>query len=350
MGCSSPASSPTCRCRSGESRPRPPGSSWPSGPRAILVPGGCGWSASSRPATRPAARPDRHHAPVDARGRRGRGTGLPRGCLDGAQVDGRLFGGPVRRHRQLPADAPGPSPPTNASGPNGGAAGLASWRPTVAGGASRGSRRVHLHPSPGGLWLIGPDGAAAPLRAMRGSGYLRELLRRPGQPVAALDLVAAGTGVAVQSGLGDVLDRQAPHTTWTGSLTDEPAGTKPAEGHPPSRCRASTGPAAALVRARRLRRALLRRVFVGEVPVVSAAPQADRLLEKRSRTLPQTYFGNEPADNCAVRLGGRMGRRTRNTVFPGRESMVMRPPWRSTTVRRAMSRPRPVPLPASLVV
>ena len=56
------------------------------------------------------------------------------------------------------------------------------------------------------------------------------------------------------------------------------------------------------------------------------------------------------ADSSAVRAGGRMGRRTRSTVFPGWESMVMRPPWRSTTVRRAMSRPRPVPLPASLVV
>ena len=35
---------------------------------------------------------------------------------------------------------------------------LASWRPPVAGDVSRGSRRVHLHPSPGGLWLIGPEG------------------------------------------------------------------------------------------------------------------------------------------------------------------------------------------------
>ena len=86
---------------------------------------------------------------------------------------------------------------------------LASWPPPTAAGASPGPRRVHLHPSPGGLWLIGPEGAAAPLRALRGFGYLRELLRRPGQPVAALDLVGAGTGVAVQPGLGDILDKQA---------------------------------------------------------------------------------------------------------------------------------------------
>jgi len=52
-------------------------------------------------------------------------------------------------------------------------------------------------------------GGCGALRALRGFGYLRELLRRPGQPVAALDLAGAGTGVAVQSGLGDVLDKQA---------------------------------------------------------------------------------------------------------------------------------------------
>jgi hypothetical protein len=85
---------------------------------------------------------------------------------------------------------------------------LASWRPQWP-ATCPAVRRVHLHPSPGGLWLIGPDGAVAPLRALRGFGYLRELLRRPGQPVAALDLVGAGTGVAVQSGLGDILDKQA---------------------------------------------------------------------------------------------------------------------------------------------
>jgi hypothetical protein len=86
---------------------------------------------------------------------------------------------------------------------------LAPWRPPVPGDVGRGSRRVHLHPVPGGLWLVGPEGAAAPLRALRGFGYLRELLRRPAQPVSALDLVGAGTGVAVESGLGDLIDQQA---------------------------------------------------------------------------------------------------------------------------------------------
>ena len=85
---------------------------------------------------------------------------------------------------------------------------LATSRPPVQ-DAPRGSPPVHLHPVPGGLWLIGPEGAAVPLRPLRGFGYLRELLRRPGQQVAALDLVGAGTGVAVESGLGDLLDTQA---------------------------------------------------------------------------------------------------------------------------------------------
>ncbi|MDX6258292.1 MAG: hypothetical protein QOJ11_4626 [Frankiales bacterium] len=84
---------------------------------------------------------------------------------------------------------------------------LASSRPPDDVSGER--RRVHLHPAPGDLWLVGPDQAAVPLRALRGFGYLRELVRRPGQPVGALDLVGAGTGVAVQPGLGEVLDRRA---------------------------------------------------------------------------------------------------------------------------------------------
>lgn len=64
-----------------------------------------------------------------------------------------------------------------------------AWGPPAADDGSGGSLRVYLHPVPGGLWLIGPEGAAVPLRALRGYGYLRELLRRAGQPVAALDLV-----------------------------------------------------------------------------------------------------------------------------------------------------------------
>jgi hypothetical protein len=86
---------------------------------------------------------------------------------------------------------------------------LAAWQPTLAESAAPRPRQAHLHPVPGGLWLAGSAEAAAPLPALRGLGYLRELLRRPHQPVAALDLVAAGTGTVAQPGLGPALDRRA---------------------------------------------------------------------------------------------------------------------------------------------
>lgn len=71
------------------------------------------------------------------------------------------------------------------------------------------SRRVRLHPTADGLWLVGPEDAAVPMRALRGHTYIGELLRRPGRAISALDLVTGGSGVVVQAGLGDVLDRQA---------------------------------------------------------------------------------------------------------------------------------------------
>jgi tetratricopeptide (TPR) repeat protein len=85
---------------------------------------------------------------------------------------------------------------------------LAAWgRPATVAVAGR-QQRVHLHPIPGGLWLIGPEGATTPVAGLRGFGYLRQLVRRPGRPLAALDLAGAGTAVA-ESGLGDVIDRRA---------------------------------------------------------------------------------------------------------------------------------------------
>jgi hypothetical protein len=87
---------------------------------------------------------------------------------------------------------------------------LASWKPPAAQAKLLDERqRIRLHPAPGGLWLVGPEDSATQLTALRGFGYVRELLRRPGQPVAALDLVGAGTGVADESSLGEVLDQQA---------------------------------------------------------------------------------------------------------------------------------------------
>ncbi len=58
-------------------------------------------------------------------------------------------------------------------------------------------------------WLVGTAGATTPLRSLRGFSHIRQLVRSPGQPVSALDLVGAGTGVVAESGLGDLLDRQA---------------------------------------------------------------------------------------------------------------------------------------------
>ena len=72
-----------------------------------------------------------------------------------------------------------------------------------------GSVQCHLHPMTDGLWLVGPEGAAAPLRALRGFGYIRELLGRPGQSINVLNLVGGGTGTVVESGVGEVIDLQA---------------------------------------------------------------------------------------------------------------------------------------------
>jgi len=83
---------------------------------------------------------------------------------------------------------------------------LESWQAPVA----PTEHRVHLHPAPGGLWLVGTEPDAVSMSPLRGFAYLRELLRRPGQPIAALELVRAVEGVVVvESGLGEVLDQEA---------------------------------------------------------------------------------------------------------------------------------------------
>jgi hypothetical protein len=48
-----------------------------------------------------------------------------------------------------------------------------------------------------------------PVKALKGYSYLRELLRRPGMPVAAIDLITAGAGTVEQPGLGALLDPSA---------------------------------------------------------------------------------------------------------------------------------------------
>lgn len=66
---------------------------------------------------------------------------------------------------------------------------------------------THLHPSDGGLWLIGSE--PTPVAGLRGFGYLRELIRTPGSGIRALDLVGALGPVVEETGLGEVADRQA---------------------------------------------------------------------------------------------------------------------------------------------
>jgi hypothetical protein len=86
---------------------------------------------------------------------------------------------------------------------------LAAWTPPATGTPSRTEPRTRMHPTADGLWLVGPEDHAVPVRALRGFSYLRELLRRPGQDVSALDLVTSGQGTVVQSSLDATVDRQA---------------------------------------------------------------------------------------------------------------------------------------------
>jgi hypothetical protein len=73
--------------------------------------------------------------------------------------------------------------------------------------ASTSSGRRFLSPSTGGLWLIGTS--ATPVAGLRGFGYLRTLVRAPGQQVLALDLAGSGGPVVEETGLGEVADRRA---------------------------------------------------------------------------------------------------------------------------------------------
>jgi len=75
-------------------------------------------------------------------------------------------------------------------------------------GPSPGRSPVRLHPTDGGLWMVG-EGAGRPVRSLRGMTYLHRLLARPGEPVAALDLVTGGTPTVLQPAPGEALDRRA---------------------------------------------------------------------------------------------------------------------------------------------
>jgi hypothetical protein len=82
---------------------------------------------------------------------------------------------------------------------------LSSWQLPVV--AAPGALR--LSPTGDGFWLVGTAEQCVPVKALKGYSYLRELLRRPGTPVAAIDLVTGGAGTVEQPGLGSVLDASA---------------------------------------------------------------------------------------------------------------------------------------------
>ena len=71
------------------------------------------------------------------------------------------------------------------------------------------STTLRLSPTGDGFWLVGTADLSVPVKALKGYSYLRELLRRPGIPVAAIDLVTGGAGTVEQQGVGPALDASA---------------------------------------------------------------------------------------------------------------------------------------------
>jgi hypothetical protein len=67
---------------------------------------------------------------------------------------------------------------------------------------------VHLHPQPGGLWVVGRGGATVVIEDRKGLHYLRQLVQRPGLDVGAADLAGA-PGAPGGSDAGEVLDTAA---------------------------------------------------------------------------------------------------------------------------------------------
>lgn len=75
----------------------------------------------------------------------------------------------------------------------------------TAGEPGSGSVTVHLHPHPGGLWLVGREGATFVLPRMRGLAHLHVLLEHPDSDVDALTLA----GGVVEQGELEVLDDES---------------------------------------------------------------------------------------------------------------------------------------------
>ena len=65
---------------------------------------------------------------------------------------------------------------------------LSRWQPPRPAASST----LRLSPTGDGFWLVGTQSQSVPVKALKGYSYLRELLRQPGLPVAAIELVTAG--------------------------------------------------------------------------------------------------------------------------------------------------------------
>jgi hypothetical protein len=71
---------------------------------------------------------------------------------------------------------------------------------------------AHLRRESDGVWVVGRDAHVVAVREMKGFAYLRLLLQHPDNEIETLELsaaVAGNPGQLRQSGLGEVLDRQA---------------------------------------------------------------------------------------------------------------------------------------------
>ncbi|QDP97979.1 hypothetical protein FOE78_20585 [Microlunatus elymi] len=66
-----------------------------------------------------------------------------------------------------------------------------------------------LRPAAAGLWMIGPADNPSMMRALRGFRILQRLLRTPGDPVPALELITEGGPTVIQSDLGRTVDAEA---------------------------------------------------------------------------------------------------------------------------------------------
>ena len=104
---------------------------------------------------------------------------------------------------------------------------LSRWQPPRPAASST----LRLSPTGDGFWLVGTADQSVPVKALKGYSYLRELLRRPGLPVAAIELVTAGAGTVEQPGLGSAARRRPPSSrTGSDSRISTPTSPRPKTG------------------------------------------------------------------------------------------------------------------------